>query len=141
MSKKGNFILNSIAIGISSNFSGKHQQSDAFIRKSGIDRGEQKTLVRENREMVDRAGFEPRPICSKIGENKKRWYINTIVYGGQGWIRTSVRKPGQIYSLLPLTTRPPVHGVDCERICHKRGLPMANGGLRVNRLSWNRLCL
>ena len=28
--------------------------------------------------------------------------------GGQGWIRTSVRKPGQIYSLLPLTTRPPV---------------------------------
>src|SRR3546814_13808284 len=30
--------------------------------------------------------------------------------GGQGWIRTSVRKPGQIYSLLPLTTRPPVLG-------------------------------
>src|SRR5207253_123320 len=30
--------------------------------------------------------------------------------GGQGWTRTSVRKPGQIYSLLPLTTRPPVHG-------------------------------
>src|SRR3546814_7215207 len=30
--------------------------------------------------------------------------------GGQGLIRTSVRKPGQIYSLLPLTTRPPVLG-------------------------------
>ena len=29
--------------------------------------------------------------------------------GGEGWIRTSVRKPGQIYSLLPLTTRPPLH--------------------------------
>ena len=29
--------------------------------------------------------------------------------GGQGWIRTSVRLRGQIYSLLPLTTRPPVH--------------------------------
>ena len=28
---------------------------------------------------------------------------------GQGWIRTSVRKTGQIYSLLPLTTRPLVH--------------------------------
>ena len=28
--------------------------------------------------------------------------------GGQGWIRTSVRLRGQIYSLLPLTTRPPV---------------------------------
>ena len=31
--------------------------------------------------------------------------------GGQGWIRTSVRKPGQIYSLLPLTTRPPAQQV------------------------------
>src|ERR1700754_2764384 len=30
--------------------------------------------------------------------------------GGQGWIRTSVRSRGQIYSLLPLTTRPPVLG-------------------------------
>ena len=29
--------------------------------------------------------------------------------GGEGWIRTSVRSRGQIYSLLPLTTRPPVH--------------------------------
>ena len=29
-------------------------------------------------------------------------------FGGQGWIRTSVRLRGQIYSLLPLTTRPPV---------------------------------
>jgi hypothetical protein len=29
-------------------------------------------------------------------------------FGGQGWIRTSVRLHGQIYSLLPLTTRPPV---------------------------------
>ena len=30
--------------------------------------------------------------------------------GGQGWIRTSVGKTRQIYSLLPLTTRPPVPG-------------------------------
>ena len=28
--------------------------------------------------------------------------------GGEGWIRTSVRLHGQIYSLLPLTTRPPL---------------------------------
>ena len=28
--------------------------------------------------------------------------------GGGGWIRTSVRVSGQIYSLLPLTTRPPL---------------------------------
>src|SRR6185369_16359159 len=48
--------------------------------------------------------------------------------GGEGWIRTSVRLRGQIYSLLPLTTRPPLqvkagapHGgasVPCQR-----GLP------------------
>jgi hypothetical protein len=30
--------------------------------------------------------------------------------GGEGWIRTSVRLRGQIYSLLPLTSRPPLHG-------------------------------
>ena len=35
--------------------------------------------------------------------------------GGQGWIRTSVRLHGQIYSLLPLTTRPPVHQVSSRR--------------------------
>ena len=29
-------------------------------------------------------------------------------HGGEGWIRTSVRLRGQIYSLLPLTTRPPL---------------------------------
>ena len=28
--------------------------------------------------------------------------------GGEGWIRTSVLVRGQIYSLLPLTTRPPL---------------------------------
>ena len=36
--------------------------------------------------------------------------------GGQGWIRTSVRLRGQIYSLLPLTTRPPVQ-MPSERVC------------------------
>ncbi len=29
--------------------------------------------------------------------------------GGQGWIRTSVHLREQIYSLPPLTTRPPTH--------------------------------
>src|SRR6218665_4059920 len=32
----------------------------------------------------------------------------TFRFGGGGWIRTSVRVSGQIYSLLPLTTRPPL---------------------------------
>ena len=40
----------------------------------------------------------------------KWWRAN----GGQGWIRTSVRLRGQIYSLLPLTTRPPVHTIARE---------------------------
>ena len=34
---------------------------------------------------------------------------NRYVIGGQGWIRTIVRSRGQIYSLVPLTTRPPTH--------------------------------
>ena len=33
-----------------------------------------------------------------------------LCLGGGGWIRTSVRISGQIYSLLPLTTRPPLRG-------------------------------
>src|SRR5690606_16765604 len=35
--------------------------------------------------------------------------------GGRGWIRTSVRSRGQIYSLLPLTTRPPFRPCFRER--------------------------
>ena len=35
--------------------------------------------------------------------------VNSIT-GGEGWIRTSVLVRGQIYSLLPLTTRPPLLG-------------------------------
>ncbi len=30
-----------------------------------------------------------------------------VFYGGQGWIRTIVDSRRQIYSLVPLTTRPP----------------------------------
>ena len=52
-----------------------------------------------------------------IPQNSKGFYgfLGMQIYakrkggGGQGWIRTSVRLRGQIYSLLPLTTRPPVH--------------------------------
>ena len=40
--------------------------------------------------------------------------------GGEGWIRTSVRLRGQIYSLLPLTTRPPLHEV-CHASSTRRG--------------------
>lgn len=34
----------------------------------------------------------------------------TLLYGGGGRIRTYVDIRRQIYSLLPLTTRPPLHG-------------------------------
>ena len=34
--------------------------------------------------------------------------LNKHFAGGEGWIRTSVLVRGQIYSLLPLTTRPPL---------------------------------
>src|SRR3954471_23837446 len=36
------------------------------------------------------------------------WHRMATDCGGEGWIRTSVRLRGQIYSLLPLTTRPPL---------------------------------
>jgi hypothetical protein len=61
--------------------------------------------------------------------------------GGQGWIRTSVRKTGQIYSLLPLTTRPPVHivvrGIMClhEGRSRRRRCAMAKRLLPVNASS------
>ena len=45
--------------------------------------------------------------------------------GGEGWIRTSVRLRGQIYSLLPLTTRPPLHEV-------RQARHMAARPVRVN---------
>ena len=60
--------------------------------------------------MVERAGFEPpsNPLAGlrdkdSAGSTRRR------KSGGEGWIRTSVRLRGQIYSLLPLTTRPPLH--------------------------------
>lgn len=38
---------------------------------------------------------------------KKKTNSKVSLIGGQGWIRTIVRSRGQIYSLVPLTTRPP----------------------------------
>src|SRR5207248_3485279 len=47
------------------------------------------------------------PIATASGAGvAKNYYFRN---GGEGWIRTSVRLRGQIYSLLPLTTRPPLH--------------------------------
>ena len=46
----------------------------------------------------------------------------TVENGGEGWIRTSVRLRGQIYSLLPLTTRPPLHEMKAGAPCG--GAPM-----------------
>src|SRR5690349_16879886 len=57
-----------------------------------------------------------------------------IIYekdGGEGWIRTSVRLRGQIYSLLPLTTRPPLQvsaGAPCGGVsvmCQRVGRVVA----------------
>ena len=54
--------------------------------------------------------------------------------GGQGWIRTSVRLRGQIYSLLPLTTRPPVHtGHFIEEIVRSHGDPVPRGAPLAKR--------
>jgi hypothetical protein len=62
--------------------------------------------------------------------------------GGQGWIRTSVRKTGQIYSLLPLTTRPPVHflrGVARGKgPVPKKKRPIGETALACQCLKWER---
>ena len=52
--------------------------------------------------------------------------------GGQGWIRTTVRLRGQIYSLLPLTTRPPVHTQPVLGRRARKARPMAKRALPVN---------
>src|SRR3546814_18221971 len=57
---------------------------------------------------------------------------------GQGWIQTRVRSRGQIYSLLPLTTRPPVHGSHPDQKKSVGGASLANGGLPVNAGPWKR---
>ena len=54
-------------------------------------------------------GFPPDILCDPHARPSPRWSVP--VDGGEGWIRTSVRLRGQIYSLLPLTTRPPLHEV------------------------------
>ena len=49
--------------------------------------------------------YEPRTDQLRSTRNKAD---HQSVTGGEGWIRTSVLVRGQIYSLLPLTTRPPL---------------------------------
>jgi len=45
---------------------------------------------------------------TRINTSKNSQLASKLVAGGEGWIRTSVLVRGQIYSLLPLTTRPPL---------------------------------
>ena len=51
------------------------------------------------------SAVRPQEQCPLVGNDA----VKSNLGGGQGWIRTTVRSRGQIYSLLPLTTRPPVH--------------------------------
>ena len=50
--------------------------------------------------------------------------------GGGGWIRTNVGKTRQIYSLLPLTARPPLHGRSPRRPAMWRSGEGLSTGLR-----------
>ena len=47
--------------------------------------------------------------------------------GGQGWIRTTVDSRRQIYSLLPLATRPPTHLLFAFDEIWTRGLSLTKG--------------
>ena len=62
-----------------------------------------------------------------------------IIYekdGGEGWIRTSVRLRGQIYSLLPLTTRPPLH-----EACHAAGPRTGEHGEQARHVTAHHCCV
>ena len=54
--------------------------------------------------------------------------------GGQGWIRTNVPLREQIYSLPPLTTRPPVHVTPKPSSVRSERASMAKRALPVNRV-------
>lgn len=59
--------------------------------------------------------YEPRMYCKLQSLAAFRFprahaHCTDASLGGEGWIRTSVLVRGQIYSLLPLTTRPPLLG-------------------------------
>jgi hypothetical protein len=73
--------------------------------------------------------------------NSRRHYLSNfnnldMGLGGGGRIRTSVLIRGQIYSLLPLTTRPPLHwGTRRDQAIvgwRKRVSVLGTGGRTVN---------
>src|SRR5690242_17004796 len=84
-------------------------------------------------------GGKPREIAGAglkgpIGSESEAWWPGLtenrqFCAGGEGWIRTSVRLRGQIYSLLPLTTRPPLHR-------GQAGAPHGGAPLLCQRVRW-----
>ena len=82
--------------------------------------------------MVERTGFEPPAIRLPERSSDSAGSHGTVENGGEGWIRTSVRLRGQIYSLLPLTTRPPLHEVPAMRRAIKQARHVAARDCRVN---------
>ena len=81
---------------------------------------------------------------SRLDLNKprpERVEICSFRLGGGGWIRTSVLVRGQIYSLLPLTTRPPLRGepqtiLESRHIvntCHRSFLWLSVNFLHLNK--------
>ncbi len=68
-------------------------------------------------------------LCVRVG-------LDNLNLGGRGRIRTSVLIRGQIYSLLPLTTRPPFHrgrpATLSDRGRRKRVSVLGTGGRAVN---------
>ncbi len=83
-----------------------------FIAPAGFMRGNVGRPTRLKRKIFN--GFKPSmgPLSSARFDGIDR------EFGGGGRIRTSVLIRGQIYSLLPLTTRPPLHA---ERPEHRPG--------------------
>ncbi len=76
--------------------------------------------------------------CSK--KDIKKAPFRSYHNGGKGWIRTTVLRRGQIYSLLPLTTRPPFHIHKNNLICSTKSMNNMQGKLNIvkhKKISYN----
>ena len=80
-------------------------QTTVNINRANLERGRRIELLALAWKAKVLPLYEPRTVLLYLPQ---LLLFSAIFAGGEGWIRTSVLVRGQIYSLLPLTTRPPL---------------------------------
>ena len=93
-----------------------------------------RSLVPVGAGFVNRRSGNPRSFmtCRRCSRECLGRRLASSGNGGEGWIRTSVRLRGQIYSLLPLTTRPPL------QVVATRGRSGGLASMASRRAMWRR---